>query len=774
MRWIRLLFVMSILLTLTEVCHAQAFLEQLSPPVVRRGSVNRVELKGAETSQVIGLWTSLPARVVQALPVGEATSTAAVLDIELTSDAPLGLYGLRLATRSGLSNVHLFAVDEQPVLIRDPALPRNAVVPVTLPVTVTASCRPASIDRYSITVAADQRVAFDIIGNRLGKDYDPLIQIRNSSGKLIAEQDHSVGLLFDCRFAHRFAEAGTYTIEVRDARFEGDPTWHYVLRMGDFPEARVSIPSSLRPGEAASLSFPQMPGWQFPVALSNSTPLGDLFHEIRQSASSGVTWIPLTVTDLGTSIEAEPNDSTETATPSTVPGTLHGLFEKPGDRDWFSFELVKDQKLNFQAVARTLGSAADVELVLFDSDNREVRRSDDIELEEGGFAFVAGKAGLHRLQVRELSRDGGPDFTYRIDVRSGGPQFQLQAETPDVTLPRGTYQSLPIKVTRTEFNGEIHLELRGAPAGISLDPAVIPANVTEFVARIIADPAVAEGISTLQLVGTGLVESGSKIQSIARTRPLIDRQLKNVDLIPYGLREDQRHLPPSLQDQIALLVAPTIPFSVEIPEPVLSLTRFQSAEFPIATTRQPGFASPIVFSAKGGQIGDEKEERNQVYLRFQPGTVDRLTTSGTFFNRINTQLNKHRVDLTASADVDGHRVNLVRSFTLDVRAAFRPTFEPEIPSTTPGGTVKVKLHANRVPTFDGAMTMTLGPSSGFVFPSTVEIPAGQPHIEFEVKVDPKMNPGRHGIRVEAAGFVGKYEESLNLPNLQIEVQKPTP
>lgn len=759
------------LLIFPNLVWAQAFIEHLSPPVLQRGTTNRVEIVGSETAQAVGLWTSLPGTRPHARVV-ESTREKAILEIDLPPESPLGFYGLRLATRSGLSNLHIFVVDEIPFVSRDPNLPATAIVPVTLPAAVTAIAKPATIDRYAITAAKDQKVSFEVIGNRLGKDYDPLVQIRNASGRLIAEHDHSVGLMFDCRFAHQFAEAGTYTVEVRDARFEGHPTWHYVLRMGDFPEARLSVPSSVKIGETVSLTFPQMAGWRIPITIPATVAPGDVFHEIRQAADRPASWIPLTLADLPASVESEPNDTMETATPATVPGTLNGLFEKPGDRDWFSFELVKDQKLTFQGLARTIGSAADLELILFDADGREVRRTDDTELEEGGFAFNVGKPGLHRLQVREVARDGGPEFAYRVDVRTGGPQIQLLAEASDLTVPQGTYQTLPLKVTRTEFNGEIQLELRSAPAGMTLDPAVIPANATEFVARVIADPATPEGIYSLQVVGIGALDGGTKIQSFAKTKPLVDRQLKNVDLIPYGLREDQRHLPPSLQEQIALMVVGPVPFTVELPEAILPLTRFQTADFPIVTTRQPGFASPITFHLKGGQIGDEAEERNQVYARFTPCTPDRLTATGTFLNRINTQLNKYRVDMTASAEIEGRRINLVRAFTLDVRSAFKPTYDPEVPAGRPGETVKVKLLANRVPTFDGPIQFTLGPNSGFVFPATVEIPAGQPFAEIEVQIDPKQNPGRHGIRVEVAGFVGKYEESLNLPNLQIDVQKP--
>jgi hypothetical protein len=70
------------------------------------------------------------------------------------------------------------------------------------------------------------------------------------------------------------------------------------------------------------------------------------------------------------------------------------------------------------------------------------------------------------------------------------------------------------------------------------------------------------------------------------------------------------------------------------------------------------------------------------------------------------------------------------------------------------------------------VTFTLGPQSGFTFPETVTIPKGAASVEVELKADPNLNPGRHNLRQQVAGFVGKYEESFNLPNIPIEIKKP--
>jgi hypothetical protein len=54
----------------------------------------------------------------------------------------------------------------------------------------------------------------------------------------------------------------------------------------------------------------------------------------------------------------------------------------------------------------------------------------------------------------------------------------------------------------------------------------------------------------------------------------------------------------------------------------------------------------------------------------------------------------------------------------------------------------------------------------------VEIPKGQPSVDVELNVDPQLNAGRHDLRIQVAGFVNKYEESINIPNLQVEVKQP--
>ena len=90
----------AILLTLPGVGWGQAFIEHLSPPVVRRGTTSRMEVLGTETANSVGIWTSLPSGTFSARIAGDAKSPVPRFDIDIPANAPLGVYGLRLATTS--------------------------------------------------------------------------------------------------------------------------------------------------------------------------------------------------------------------------------------------------------------------------------------------------------------------------------------------------------------------------------------------------------------------------------------------------------------------------------------------------------------------------------------------------------------------------------------------------------------------------------------------------------------------------------------------------
>jgi hypothetical protein len=688
-----------------------------------------------------------------------------------------------------LTNPIIFLVDDlAPQAVNPSASPP---VPVKLPAAVAGTFRPAEIDRYTIDVKAGEEVSFECVASRFGKDADPLLRVRDAQGRVAVEYDNDAGMFFDFRFAHRFAEAGRYTVEVNDARFHGHPEWSYVLRMGRFPAARVAMPATFAPGEAGSIGFPELPGVTAKIDGKSTGAPGDFYYAVRRPADDAASWIAARVGDLPAAVEIEPNDKPDQASPAAPFRALSGVFAKPNDIDHFALELRKGDRLTLRAEAAVLGSPADVELAVIDPDGRELQRIDDVLLEEASLTVNINRDGVFKVQAHDVTRGGGPAYAYRIEARLVRPQIELTADFAELSIPQGEYQSLPLRLTRTDYAGPVALALVGAPPGVVLEPAEIPEGQTNLWARVRADRQARLGLAALRVAATAEVEtsrpaSGAlavgggipvrrlKLSAVARTSPLIDRQLLNVDLIKYALRENQRRLPPSLSRTIALQVTPPTPFSVELPEPAITLVRFLSADFPIETSRRGGYAGELAFKAVGGQLGEESEIRRQVYTRFTPATATNLTARGTFYSRNLPNDAKDRVDLSAVGIVDGRRIELIRSFDLDLKGGFDVTPEPKTVTVAPGETATFRMLAGRVAPFTGPVTIEPQESPGIELPAKLEIPAGTDGVDWKVTVPADFAPRKVRIRYLAAGKVGEFVEEPRPKDIEIDVKKPEP
>ncbi len=798
---------------LSRVATASPFVERIDPPSLQRGATTRITLTGRHLEKAVGIWSSSPgavwsAKVIETPQRLHAAQTErfpelhlpsevpgrtpvrpthqCVLEVTVPSDLPLGMYGLRVVTESGLSNLCIVAVDELATARRETLKPdRNDRSPleVTLPASISSECRSGGLDLYAINVTAGQRVSFEVIGNRLGKDIDPLVTIRDANGRTVMQRDNDVGLFFDCRFAHTFEQAGRYTVEVRDARFDGHPYWNYVLRMGDFPAARVAVPSTLVLGSETVVRLPETGPNSLPIKASMPPRSESFFLDVRTSDKGLASWLPFTATTLENRIEVEPNDMLDQATPAAVPGVLHGVLQASGDQDVFALELKKGQSFLFEATSKELGSPADIELVLYDATGKEIRRVDDFQKQRNGmqtsyearFDFNVGQDGIFKLLVRDLGGSGGSAYAYRIEVDAPQPQLEIVADYGAFTIPQKSWQPLPLTVTRERISAAVELELLGAPAGVTLEPRTIPADVNEVICKLLASDSAPLTTGTIQIVGRCVSADGKQTaETLVKSYPQIDRVLRNKDRIPYAPRDNQSQPPLSVPERLAVQITPAAPFEVDVPFSELLVTKYQTTPFAIETTRVAGFANPISFMATGGQIGTEEEERDNIYLKAPDATAATPRVEAFFFNRILTQYQKRRADLFAIAEHDGHYVTLVRPFQLDVRSAFKPTFEPSTLSLEPGQSAKVKLLANRTATFSGEVILEMTqPVAGISLGSKLVIPAGKSEIELDVTVASDVAaPRRLNPRYQSTGYVGKYEEELNEPVLNIDVTKP--
>jgi hypothetical protein len=769
-------------LVLPPVARAQGFVESVSPPVIERGQTARITFVGHDLGPGLDVWHSLPKGALTAKPVSSASGKL-VFDITASADAPVGVCGLRLATRDGLTNAVLLHVEDLPVR---GTIAGDKPVPLTLPACVWGTFRDGTLDRYTITVGANERVSFETVSNRLGKDADPLITIRDAGGKFVTERDNDAGLYFDFRFEHTFERAGTYTIEVRDARLRASEHHHYILRAGKFPAERVAVPSA--------------------VPVPNHLP-GPFFQNVKRTGDAGSSWVPVAVAEgpvtVAKKIDAEHDLALEQATsgaawlgfraaplrvnpflaleralecghlqptPAPVPGVLCGVLKQPGRRQAFAVRLEKGQRIFIRAEAKALNSPADLELVVLDRLGREQRRAQ--ESRDGGelaLDFTSPNAGTYGIAVRDTLRDGGDAHAYRITVRDKPAPPSISAEVEGLTVPQGNYQVVPLVISRNGGKGPIKLSLVGAQTGLKLTPDAVGEKENAVVCRLEADGSAPVGLHTVQIVGEC---EGEKF--LVRTRPLIDKRYQNIDLIPLALREDQTRLPPALTERFAVQITPPSPFTFDLPESTVALPRYQSAPILVVTTRAAGFDGPIRFTATGGQLADKNEGRTRVYAEFPNATPNALNVRGVVVSKILSNIGKVRIEVTATGTHQGRSTTLIRTFELDLNYAFTITSDTPKIVLLPGETAKVRLTANRVKTFDGSVTIHLSPTQGLDAPETVTIPKGQASIEFEVRATADVSPRRHGWSMLATADVSGFEEELRATPVELEFKKPEP
>jgi hypothetical protein len=294
-----------------------------------------------------------------------------------------------------------------------------------------------------------------------------------------------------------------------------------------------------------------------------------------------------------------------------------------------------------------------------------------------------------------------------------------------------------------------------------------------LLARLRATDAAPLGKATLQVVGSAEVGE-KKISAIATVHPTIDREQFNVDLIKYALRENQKRLPPSVSNRIALQITPPAPFSVETPEPLVTLVRYLSQSFPVQIARRDGFAGELQFKAVGGQLGEESEIRRQIFTRFTPGTVGNATVTGTFYSRNLPQEQKQRVDLSSDGEHHGRRVSLLRSFEMQLKAGYAVTLEPTSIVVAPGESAKLKLSATRLPPFDGPIEIEIEEAAGLNLPETLTIAPNATSAELEIKTSPDATPSKWRIRFNTKAQVGKFQEEGTPRFVGFEIKIPPP
>jgi hypothetical protein len=121
----------------------------------------------------------------------------------------VGVYPVRVVTPAGISNVQLFAVGSFPEFTEDESRPgalpnsndtiENAQPLPPAPLVVNGKIRGAERDVYRIGAKAGERRVIEVEARRCGSAIDPVIELQDASGKVLARSEDAPLVGLDAR-----------------------------------------------------------------------------------------------------------------------------------------------------------------------------------------------------------------------------------------------------------------------------------------------------------------------------------------------------------------------------------------------------------------------------------------------------------------------------------------------------------------------------------------------------------------------------------------------
>ena len=363
--------------------------EYVKPPTKEEAGQLRVQLlrelqKTAKNAEALKTIAKIRERLAAySRPANPSIAEMVVLRVTIAPCAEPGPRELRLAAR-GVTNPLVFCVGQLPEFSKEAAeiAPRatepkaeshdivrsdapSSLVDVAIPATLNGQMMPGGVDRYRFAARKGQQLVAAVAARQLIPYladavpgwFQPNLAIYDAQGNELAYADryrfHPDPVLHCAIPAD-----GQYTIEIRDALYRGREDFIYRITLGELPFLTGIFPLGGRTGTTTTVS---LMGWNLPLATLTEDGKDKGPGVYRLAARNG-EWIsnsvPFARDTLPECVEQEPNDTAETAQRVTLPLTINGRIDRPGDWDVFTFEGRAGQQIVAEVMAPPAGFSA--------------------------------------------------------------------------------------------------------------------------------------------------------------------------------------------------------------------------------------------------------------------------------------------------------------------------------------------------------------------------------------------------------------------------------
>ncbi|MFM9032434.1 MAG: PPC domain-containing protein, partial [Opitutaceae bacterium] len=500
---------------------------------------------------------------------------------------------LRVRTATGVSALRMFfvgpfdAIDE-----REPNDKAATAQKVALNTTVQGTLAAEDEDWFAVDAAAGQRISAEVEGARLGRTMlDPVLVLRDPAGRVLAKSDDTPLLGHDAHLSLIAPVAGTYTLQLRDAVYSGSHA--YRLHIGDFPRPAVVFPPGGQVGSPLAVRFLGGAGEEAKREITLPAVPAERFAVAPAAGETPPTPNWLRVSSFPNAPAAEAGRTRETAAKieASVPFAFNGIVAGPEQPAFVRFAARKDQHLEFQVIARRLGSPLDPVVTVFGPKGNTLGSNDDAAGHPDSSVRVRiPEDAEYTVRVADQLGHGGPLHVYRLEVTEVAPSVALKV--PDtarydyetrksIVVPRGNRFALLLNVTRDGYNGDLRLRFDGLPAGITAEDCVEGSGVS-------AVPVVFSAASNAVVAGNLLQP---RVEPVKQGEAAVRSSFRHtVDWV--RIQNDTVYVRSEV-DRIAAAVVEAVPYQVSIAAPKVPLVQSGEIELAVTAARDAGFEEPI-------------------------------------------------------------------------------------------------------------------------------------------------------------------------------------
>jgi len=539
-----------------------------------------------------------------AVPLGNRTSpgTPFRFQVDVPADQLPGVYEYRVATTQAVSSVAQLMVTDYPVAVEadgDNGTAASAQK-LSLPAAICGVCeRFEDVDCYRFAGRAGHELTLEIFAQRVTDRIhgmvvrgpaiylmDPILTLYGPTGQVVAQNDNFYG---GDSFLHvKLPSDGDYTLEVRDARYAGDPRYVYCIEVADRPYAQVLYPPAVQAGQAADVEvIGHLLGAQTPW-ISRIPALADSpgIHHRRVVTSTGETNPARVLVSPYPQLVDQKENATATAV--NFPVGINGRLSVEDDVDRFTFAARKGSAYRFEISARRLGSPLDAVLEVYDASDKLLIEADDGDLFRGKdprLTWTAPADGQYTVAVRDLHGRGGPRFVYHLRAEPGEPDFEVFGEYYYAMLAPGTRMLWFARIDRQNgFDGPVAIEVEGLPQGVTQTPVTIPPGMNHCAIILSAAKDAPIGASLVRVKGKATVRNAGGQQ-----RELI--RYGHVTCEQQNSGGGQARWP--IETQIVGVVQPMDLLSVTATPEAIELSPGKPAEIVVRIERKEGYTDAV-------------------------------------------------------------------------------------------------------------------------------------------------------------------------------------